>query len=308
MEAHHVHKRSIGDLGLSSSNLEASDREKIEMFLNQLSKNKQINTKLVKKRFDIDDDLDDLISKRSVSGDMDKISHFLNQIASDKNMFVPEPIKKRQTSAEDDLEARAIFDNQLKADKNMNINKVLTKRDLTESQMSQDDLEKYQMFLNQMAADKNMRLPTVLRTKRDSALTEEDQANMLLFLNQLAAEKNLNMPVVLDKLQVEPEISKEDLEKLDMFLKQQSAGRNNVFSPLLDRKRRDTAQNKPIVNEIHKEKDDPNTEHDLHAGENVAHSTIGITLVLGFIFMMFVDQIGGKFSHRPHQSTIIFIN
>ncbi len=40
--------------------------------------------------------------------------------------------------------------------------------------------------------------------------------------------------------------------------------------------------------------------HD-HKNEN-AHSAIGVTLVLGFIFMMIIDQIGGKFSHRPHMS------
>jgi hypothetical protein len=33
-----------------------------------------------------------------------------------------------------------------------------------------------------------------------------------------------------------------------------------------------------------------------------AHSAIGVTLVLGFIFMLIVDQIGGKISHRPHMS------
>jgi len=37
----------------------------------------------------------------------------------------------------------------------------------------------------------------------------------------------------------------------------------------------------------------------VHKNEN-AHSAIGVTLVLGFIFMLIVDQIGGKISHRPH--------
>ena len=43
-------------------------------------------------------------------------------------------------------------------------------------------------------------------------------------------------------------------------------------------------------------------EHDeVHSGESNAHSAIGVTLVLGFVFMLFIDQIGGKIGHR-HQS------
>jgi len=157
-----------------------------------------------------------------------------------------------------------------------------------------------------------MHLPAVLRAKRYFSLTEEDAEKYDLFLNQLAADKNMNVPSVLKKRQVDSEMSKEDLEKIDMFIKQLSAGRNNVFPRLLDRKRREVVERKSLVNEVQKEKEESHSDHDSHAEENVAHSTIGITLVLGFIFMMFVDQIGGKFSHRPHQSalliTCLFVN
>jgi hypothetical protein len=42
-----------------------------------------------------------------------------------------------------------------------------------------------------------------------------------------------------------------------------------------------------------------------HAGGR-SHSAIGVTLVLGFVFMLFVDQIGGKMSHRHHGPTSNF--
>ena len=36
---------------------------------------------------------------------------------------------------------------------------------------------------------------------------------------------------------------------------------------------------------------------------STSHSAIGITLVLGFVFMLIIDHIGGKISHgHPHQS------
>ena len=44
-------------------------------------------------------------------------------------------------------------------------------------------------------------------------------------------------------------------------------------------------------------------KHSEHKHEN-AHSAIGVTLVLGFVFMLIIDQIGGKMSHRSHSNLI----
>jgi hypothetical protein len=44
-------------------------------------------------------------------------------------------------------------------------------------------------------------------------------------------------------------------------------------------------------------------EHAHEHAHGPSHSAIGVTLVLGFVFMLFIDQIGGKMSHRHHGST-----
>ena len=52
---------------------------------------------------------------------------------------------------------------------------------------------------------------------------------------------------------------------------------------------------KPIVLEKKLEEEKPKS--------STSHSAIGITLVLGFVFMLIIDHIGGKISHgHPHQS------
>lgn len=38
-----------------------------------------------------------------------------------------------------------------------------------------------------------------------------------------------------------------------------------------------------------------------HNHSSNSHSLVGLTLVLGFVFMLIVDQIGGKISHKTHQ-------
>jgi solute carrier family 39 (zinc transporter), member 9 len=48
--------------------------------------------------------------------------------------------------------------------------------------------------------------------------------------------------------------------------------------------------------------------HSHISDSNSSHSSIGVTLVLGFVFMLIVDQIGGKLSHQhaglpDHQAT-----
>ena len=104
-----------------------------------------------------------------------------------------------------------------------------------------------------------------------------------------------------------------------LFLNQLNARMNTKLidlngSSTLSRSKRETnEQNKPIlgVDDVKREMVNAksNSPSDNKSGgeseghyENNAHSAIGVTLVLGFAFMLFVDQIGGKIGHRPHQS------
>lgn len=48
--------------------------------------------------------------------------------------------------------------------------------------------------------------------------------------------------------------------------------------------------------------DDDDHDHGKSEESIISHSGIGATLVLGFVFMLFIDQIGGKISHNHHQS------
>ena len=69
-------------------------------------------------------------------------------------------------------------------------------------------------------------------------------------------------------------------------------------------KRADDLDNKNILKPIseiktNQDKSSEHHEHEHDKNEN-AHSAIGVTLVLGFVFMLIIDQIGGKLSHRPH--------
>ena len=67
------------------------------------------------------------------------------------------------------------------------------------------------------------------------------------------------------------------------------------------KKRSDSLKDAPKSYSDTKPAQDKHSESIEHKNEN-AHSAIGVTLVLGFIFMMIIDQIGGKISHRPHMS------
>jgi len=91
----------------------------------------------------------------------------------------------------------------------------------------------------------------------------------------------------------------------------------NFINPLLElelnrRKRADSDIKDTKTNENNKQQLIDNNKqqilNEIHVESNEnAHSAIGVTLVLGFVFMLIVDQIGGKISHRPHMSMFIFI-
>ena len=59
-------------------------------------------------------------------------------------------------------------------------------------------------------------------------------------------------------------------------------------------------QIKPKDNEKHTE-----TSEEEESESPNGHSAIGLTLVIGFVFMLVIDQIGGKISHRHHQSNLL---
>lgn len=67
---------------------------------------------------------------------------------------------------------------------------------------------------------------------------------------------------------------------------------------ILTRFKRAEGEKDSPVKQTSEVKLDKHLEH-AHTNEN-AHSAIGVTLVLGFIFMLVIDQIGGKVSHRSH--------
>lgn len=48
-------------------------------------------------------------------------------------------------------------------------------------------------------------------------------------------------------------------------------------------------------------KNSPVTHEHSHNHSSNSHSLVGLTLVLGFVFMLIVDKIGGKLSHKTHQ-------
>ena len=138
---------------------------------------------------------------------------------------------------------------------------------------------------------------------------------MELFINRLSAG-NRNTRLI-----KRIALNKEDYNKIDIFLSQISAHMN--MPKVIDRVRRavgDSQDKKPEnmikSDENIKDKTKTNNDHDedhSHGQEESgpAHSSIGVTLVLGFIFMLIVDQIGGKVSHRPHTGnyhSLPFIN
>ena len=113
-----------------------------------------------------------------------------------------------------------------------------------------------------------------------------------------------------NNIQVEPShkinerAAQSDQELYEIFRNSISYN-NNPSNRILKRKnngfrvKRDEASNKEEL----VKKSDSLKPIDNHKDEDVdrdppSHSAIGVTLVLGFVFMLIIDQIGGKVSHR----------
>ena len=101
-----------------------------------------------------------------------------------------------------------------------------------------------------------------------------------------------------------------DQEMRDLF--HSSISYNNNPSTRLLKK---NTQNHRVKREDSINKLDQKTEPIIQAHEQKTedeeigpanHSAIGVTLVIGFIFMLIVDQIGGKVSHR-HLPSLFFL-
>lgn len=277
------------------------DHEKLELFLNQLSANVNM-PKLLR-------------SVDKNKGDKYLIELFHSHIY-DVNQIVK--LVKREELTEEDYEKLQVFLNRLSANKSAN--KLLDKRtsettvhsntemdtfsvNLLKSQLQSKtyvfdsfDYDKLELVLNRMFS--NISANKVIRS------IESDQYLMELFINRLSAG-NRNTRLI-----KRIALNKEDYNKIDIFLSQISAHMN--MPKVIDRVRRavgDSQDKKPEnmikSDENIKDKTKTNNDHDedhSHGQEESgpAHSSIGVTLVLGFIFMLIVDQIGGKVSHRPH--------
>ena len=135
-------------------------------------------------------------------------------------------------------------------------------------------------------------------------LTDEEQTHQM-FVSMISDVNKKNKT-----------LNEDDLAKLKMFLLQ--IGKNNLINEVLKRstdpkmaaktkrsKRLDETPNllKEKMQKSEEKEHSDEDDHSKHSNHN-AHSAIGVTLVLGFIFMLIVDQIGGKISHRHHQSKI----
>jgi hypothetical protein len=148
-----------------------------------------------------------------------------------------------------------------------------------------------------------------------NALNSIDQDKIDLFLNSISSRNNLNVELIkrfleYNNIQVEPShkinerAAQSDQELYEIFRNSISYN-NNPSNRILKRKnngfrvKRDEASNKEEL----VKKSDSLKPIDSHKDEDVdrdppSHSAIGVTLVLGFVFMLIIDQIGGKVSHR----------
>lgn len=239
----------------------------------------------------------DVINKRAIITEQDKKDYeiFLNQLGETINQ-VP-VINKRSVLTEEDKKNYEIFLNQLS--ENNNHIPIINKR----SAWTDEDKKNYEIFLNQLNENNNQ-VPVI---NKRSTWTEEDQKNYEIFLNQLN-ENNNQVPV----------INRRNLQKRSALTGAYASaiGGNLYQLPLIEKRDKRAEPIKSAIDKQHeleaseqlkikKGIDSPEklleNEHS-HNHESTAHSAIGVTLVLGFVFMLIIDQIGGKFSHRSHQS------
>ncbi len=151
------------------------------------------------------------------------------------------------------------------------------------------------------------------RSVNEENLSDSDKLE--IFLNSLSSRNNMNVELIRRFLEFENkqgDISHKiderasDKELYELFRNSISYN-NNPSSRLLKREddtfriKREIAANKLDVDkksELIKPVDGSTSED--NDGDPGNHSAIGVTLVLGFVFMLIIDQIGGKISHGRH--------
>lgn len=181
-------------------------------------------------------------------------------------------------SVEFDKEQFELFLKQISVDKN------LLKR--------ATDKELIELFLNSIAVNNNLLNKVLKRSMSDQELID-------LFHKQLGETININQ--VLTKRS----LSEQDRKMLEVFLSHLASDKNLNLHQVNKRQANDAVVAKEqlkIKEDLEKSKQEEHHDHgDSHPHSSNSHSAIGITLVLGFVFMLIVDQIGGKVSHRHHQ-------
>lgn len=188
-----------------------------------------------------------------------------------------------------DQAAEELFRNQISSDKNLNIHFV--KRFIQNYKLT--DAENLEIFLNSI--NKNNRV-IKLDDKKRQINDESSLVQQLVEQVEIEKRAELQNSVSGDENGGKIKRLKRDINEQAKQLIQPAANNNNVNPK--EEKKSDTKPN------------NENKAEDLHSyesDESTSHSAIGVTLVLGFVFMLLVDQIGGKFSHRPHQSRFLLI-
>lgn len=147
------------------------------------------------------------------------------------------------------------------------------------------------------------------RSANEDNLSDSDKLET--FLNSISSRNNMNVELIRRFLEFENQqgdISHKinertsDKELYEQF--RNSISYNNRPLKREDdtfRIKREIVANKPDVDkksELKKPVDDHTSED--NDGDPGNHSAIGVTLVLGFVFMLIIDQIGGKISHGRH--------
>ena len=245
------------------------------------------------------------LSNADLDALLDGVDFFMDEMASSAALDNP-TVSKRATLSAEDAQKLDTFLNQLSVS-NQHLSRVLKRLVL-----DKDDFDKMQRFLSQLAPNLKLQSSDNQRTLR-SLLSQTDLSKLETFL-----EKQLSPSLSLSDLAKKLIIDPEDVDKLNAFLSQLSP---NMASKSSKRSRRDTekggaldVQKKAVVDAqalvavppplpaTKAQQQDTSESHSHSHGSSSAHSSIGVTLVLGFVFMLVIDQIGGKMTHKPHQS------
>lgn len=248
-------------------------------------------------------DLESTVEKNDLSSELtdeQKLELFLNQLFQNNNLrmklvdrqYIADGVG--EPTASDRAQFRTFMFSISKNNNIVTVDKRASASATHEHSSQLTDQQLLELFLNQL--NKNNNRVRVL-VKRGGKLS--DQQLVSSFLTTLSSYFNLNAMPVVDDAQVEQSTN------LTMIIDNEAPTRH----------KRDLAQEKKAIlerldSELDAKPKDPKSlesekyEEHSHSGSD-AHSAIGVTLILGFVFMLVVDQIGGKYGHRSHQSNFL---